>query len=79
MKITLPFTISLNMKELQTQHSPMTVTNPYSEESCTLPRYAVKVYEKIKDAELKEDYKTVRKGIDWFQKNFIEQYYTLLD
>ena len=79
MKITLPFTILLDMEEIQLQHSPTTVVNPYSGESCTLPTYAVKVYEKIKDAELKEDYKTVRKGIDWFQKNFTKQYYTLLD
>jgi len=37
------------------------------------------VYDAIKGAELTDDYKTVRKGLDWFQKNFTEQYYVLLD
>tara|TARA_R110002051_G_scaffold253687_1_gene312688 strand:- start:29 stop:286 length:258 start_codon:yes stop_codon:yes gene_type:complete len=55
------------------------VRNPYSGESCELPRYAVAVYDTIKGAEVLEDYTTVRKGIEWFQKHFTEQYYTLLD
>jgi hypothetical protein len=37
------------------------------------------VYDVIKGAELLEDGKTMRKGIDWFQKWFTDQYYTLLD
>ena len=55
------------------------VKNPYSGESCQLPRYAVAVYDVIKGAELLEDGKTMRKGLNWFQKYFTDQYYTLLD
>lgn len=78
-QIKLPFTIKLDMEELQTQLSPVTVTNPFSGESCELPRYAAKVYNKIKIAELKEDYSTVRKGLDWFQRHFTKEYFVLLD
>jgi hypothetical protein len=77
--IKLPFTIKMDAAELQTQHSPVEVRNPFSGESCTLPRYASKVYYKIKIAELDEDYATMRKGLDWFQKHFTDQYYVLLD
>ena len=55
------------------------VKNPYSSQSCTLPLFAVAVYDMIKGAEVTKDYGLVRKGIDWFQKNFVEEYYTLLD
>ena len=33
----------------------------------------------IKDAEINEDYKTMQKGISWFQKHFTNQYFILLD
>ena len=56
-----------------------TIEKPNSGESCQLPRYAVAVYDTIKGAELLEDGKTKRKGIEWFQKWFTDQYYTLLD
>lgn len=78
-KVKLPFTVKMNLDELQTQLSPVTVTNPFSKESCELPRYAAKVYDKIKIAELKEDYKTVRQGLDWFQRHFTKEYFVLLD
>jgi hypothetical protein len=69
----------LDCAELKTQHSLQTRTNPYSNEEATLPLFASKVYDAIKDAEIKEDYKTMRKGISWFQKHFTKQYYILLD
>ena len=75
----LPFNIKLDCEERNTQHSPQTRTNPYSNESTTLPLFASKVYDAIKDAEIKEDYKTMRKGISWFQKHFTKQYFILLD
>ena len=55
------------------------VKNPYSQQSCTLPLFAVAVYDMIKGAEVTKDYGLVRKGIDWFQKYFTDQYYVLLD
>jgi hypothetical protein len=75
----LPFNIMLDCAELKTQHSLQTRTNPYSNEEATLPLFASKVYDAIKDAEIKEDYKTMRKGISWFQKHFTKQYFILLD
>ena len=73
----LPFKIMLS--DPASKFAMETVTNPYSGESCQLPRYAVAVYDVIKGAELLEDSKTMRKGIDWVQKYFTPQYYTLLD
>ena len=52
----LPFKIMLSDPASKFAMAP--VTNPYSGESCELPRYAVAVYERIKDAEFKEDFKT---------------------
>ena len=69
----------LDCEELKTQHSLQTRTNPYSNEEATLPLFASKVYDAIKDAEIKEDFKTMRKGISWFQKHFTKQYFILLD
>ena len=73
----LPFKVM--MTDPASQFGMEQVTNPYSGESCELPRYAVAVYDTIKEAELAEDYDIVRKGIHWFQVHFTEQYYTLLD
>ena len=67
------------MTDPKSKHALETVTNPYSGESCQLPRYAVAVYDTIKGAELLGDQGTMRKGLDWFQKNFTDQYYVLLD
>ena len=73
----LPFKIMLS--DPASKFAMQDVKNPYSGESCQLPRYAVAVYDVIKGAELLEDSKTMRKGIDWMQKWFTPQYYTLLD
>ena len=77
MSMALPFQIK--MTDPKSKHAMEKVTNPYSNQSCELPRYAVAVYDTIKGAEILGDYDTVRKGIDWFQKYFTDQYYTLLD
>ena len=73
----LPFKIML--EDPKSKHALETVTNPYSGQSCQLPRYAVAVYDVIKGAELTGDVTLMRKGLDWFQKNFTDQYYVLLD
>ena len=56
-----------------------TEQNPFNGEECQLPNFARGVYYKIKNAEINEDYKTMQKGISWFQKHFTKQYYILLD
>ena len=73
----LPFKIM--MTDPKSKHALETVTNPYSGQSCQLPRYAVAVYDVIKGAEMLEDGKTMQKCITWFQKYFTDQYYVLLD
>lgn len=59
--------------------SPVEVTNPFSGESCMLTPEAVAVYDCITGANMTGDYKTVRKGLDWFRKYFPEEYMVLLD
>ena len=58
---------------------PVTITNRYSGESVELPPDAVAVYDVTMGAEMLGDYKTVRKGLDWFRKHFPAEYMVLLD
>ena len=71
--IKLPCDILYNDIEIVTQ------TNPYSNQSCELPKFARGVYCAIKNAEIDGNYKKMRKCITWFQKHFTSQYYILLD
>ena len=61
----------------------MNVMNRFSDENATqyacLPAFAVAIYDTIIGAEASEDYKLMQKGLTWFQKNFVNEYYTLLD
>ena len=61
----------------------MTIHNRFSDEtftqSCKLPAFAVAIYDTIIGAERTEDYTLMQKGITWFQKNFTDEYYVLLD
>ena len=57
----------------------LTIQNPYSNDSAVLPAFAVAIYDTIKGAEITEDYDIVRKGLDWFKKNFAREYIVLLD
>ena len=72
-KIKMPCEVVYDDCEIVTEQ------NPYSNQSTTLPLFASKVYDAIKDAEINEDYKTMQKGISWFQKHFTKQYFVLLD
>ena len=55
------------------------IANRFGGDTCTLPEFAVAVYDTILGAEMVQDWKTHRKGLDWFSRNFTDQYYTLLD
>jgi hypothetical protein len=57
----------------------LTIMNPYSNDSAVLPAFAVAIYDTIRGAERTEDYDIVRKGLDWFKKNFAREYMVLLD
>jgi hypothetical protein len=54
-------------------------TNPYSGQSAMLTPEEYKLYIMIKQAELDEDYKTVKKGLSKFSKMNASAYMTLLD
>ena len=71
----LPFAVSLPEDATATD----TVRNRFGGESCTLPAFAIAVYDVIIGAEMLGDYQTVRDGLDWFSRNFTKQYYVLLD
>ena len=64
----LPFKIMIT--DPASKHAMEDVKNPYSGESCQLPRYAVAVYDVIKGAELLEDGKTMQKGPNLVSKIF---------
>lgn len=55
------------------------VANRFTGESVTLPPDAVAVYDAIIGAEMFGQYKTVRKGLDWFRRHFPAEYMVLLD
>ena len=61
----------------------MTIGNRFNDEDyqqyAKLPAFAVAIYDTIIGAERTEDYTLMQKGITWFQKNFTDEYYTLLD
>ena len=61
----------------------MTIANRFNDvgnyQACRLPAFAVAIYDTIIGAEQTEDYTTMQKGLTWFQKNFVNEYYTLLD
>ena len=55
------------------------IQNKLSGEKATVPGYAAAVYDVIIGAEQFKDYDSVRKGCDWFSRNFPKQYMVLLD
>jgi len=69
----LPFECMVLDKE------PQLVSNPLSGDSVMLEPDAVAVYDSIMGAQMFGDYKTVRKGLDWFRKHFPREYMVLLD
>ena len=68
--------LSYIFKDMTTQ---IKTTNPYSGQSTMLTPEEHKLYMQIKDAEFKEDYDTVRKGLDKFSRMNASAYMTLLD
>ena len=88
-------TIKLPFKDADYSTTPLemeTVSNPFSGESIAMPKFAVAVYDVITGSNLiAEQYDqkngtgtapqwdTVRKGLDWFRRNFAKEYMVLLD
>ena len=57
----------------------ISVANRFSGEKTILPNFAVAVYDVIMGSEQLRDDKTMRIGLDWFIKNFPDEYMVLLD
>ena len=55
------------------------IQNRFGGESCTLPAFAVAVYDVILGSEMIKEWDSHRKGLDWFIKYFPKQYMVLLD
>ena len=74
-KIPLPFLIAR-----ETLNTDMTkVRNRFNGDETELPEFAVAVYDVIMGSEVLQDWKTHRKGLDFFIKYFPKQYMVLLD
>ena len=71
---------------------PVTIKNRFTGQETTMPKFAAAVYDIIMGSELiasQEDkhlgdggskqWDNVRKGLDWFKRNFAEQYMVVLD
>ena len=71
----LPFDVALPDDPTATD----TVKNRFGGESCTLPAFAIAVYDVIMGSEQTQDWNNHRKGLDWFIKYFPKQYSVLLD
>ena len=71
----LPFAVSLPEDPTAEEE----ISNRFNGEKAKLPAFAVAVYDVIIGAEMLQDYKTVRQGLDWFSRNFTKQYMVLLD
>ena len=71
----LPFTVSLPEDPTAEEE----VSNRFNGEKVKLPAFAVAIYDTTIGAEASEDYDLMNKGREWFQKNFTDAYYTLLD
>jgi hypothetical protein len=71
----LPFAVALpkDPNELET------ISNRFTGQKAILPKFAVAVYDVIMGSELLQDWKSHRQGLDWFQTNFTNEYYVLLD
>ena len=84
----LPFLIAKETLDTEME----TVTNPFSGQSIAMPKFAVAVYDVIMGSNLmaekydqthgmgtSPEWKTVRKGLDWFRQHFAKEYMVLLD
>ena len=58
---------------------PEVVANRFTGQSVTLSPEAVAVYDTIMGCEMFGDYKTMRKGLDWFRRYYPAEYMVLLD
>ena len=66
-------TIKLPCDILNNDIEIVTETNPYSNQSCELPKFARGVYYAIKNAEIDENYKKMQKCINELRPDWTSQ------
>ena len=77
-KYKMPFDIAYEIDEKGKQKVEV-ITNRFGGDSCSLPSFAVGVYDVIMGCEQFKMYNTQQKGISWFSRNFTNEYFVLLD
>ena len=74
-KIKMPFDVALP----DDPTAEVEVKNRFSGQATKMPEFAAAVYDTIIGSEMMGDFKTVRKGLDWFKQHFAAQYMVVLD
>ena len=77
-KYKMPFDITYELDN-DNKMKIEVIENRFSGDSCSLPSFAVSIYDTIIGSELVNEHQIMQKGIDWFSRNFTSQYYVLLD
>jgi len=65
--------------DMEIYESGATCSNPYTGQKVELNNVELSLYDLIKGAEMLGKWKIVKDGIDWFIKNNVKAYMTLLD
>ena len=77
-KYKIPFDIAYEVDNEGKQKIEV-ITNRFGSGSCSLPSFAVGIYDVIMGCEQLRMYNTQQKGLSWFSRNFTSQYMVLLD
>ena len=77
-KYKIPFDIAYEVDNEGKQKIEV-ITNRFGGDSCSLPSFAVAIYDVIMGCEQLRMYNTQQKGLSWFSRNFTSQYMVLLD
>ena len=77
-KYKIPFDIAYEVDNEGKQKIEV-ITNRFGGGSCSLPSFAVAIYDVIMGCEQLRMYNTQQKGLSWFSRNFTKQYMVLLD
>ena len=77
-KYKIPFDIAYEVDNEGKQKIEV-ITNRFGGGSCSLPSFAVAIYDVIMGCEQLRMYNTQQKGVSWFSRNFTSQYMVLLD
>ena len=77
-KYKIPFDIAYEVDSEGKQKIEV-ITNRFGGGSCSLPSFAVAIYDVIMGCEQLRMYNTQQKGLSWFSRNLTSQYIVLLD